>query len=172
MDNKENKDFYTFNEYMKKEDNSSLTASMEDYLEMIYRLSLDTGFTRIHALSQALNIQPSSATKMVQHLALLGLVKYEKYGFLMLENKGKELGAWFLKRHIIIEDFMQIIGAGDSRILEETEKIEHMLSDETIGCFERFAEFMKNSPDIAERYAAFQKGNTPDKNTFQQNTDM
>ncbi|MDV3427800.1 MAG: Fur family transcriptional regulator, partial [Bacillota bacterium] len=35
-------DFYTFNEYMKKEDNS-LTASMEDYLEMIYRLSLNTG---------------------------------------------------------------------------------------------------------------------------------
>lgn len=32
--------FYTFNEYMKKEDNS-LTASMEDYLEMIYRLSFN-----------------------------------------------------------------------------------------------------------------------------------
>lgn len=155
----DNKDFYTFNEYMKKDD-SSLTASMEDYLEMIYRLSLDNGFTRIHILSQALNIQPSSATKMVQHLALLGFVKYEKYGILMLEEKGKELGAWLLKRHTIIEDFIRMIGAGDSRILEETEKIEHMLSDDTIGCFEKFAEFMKSNPDIVERYAAFKSKQT------------
>ena len=55
-------DFYTFNEYMKKEDNC-LTASMEDYLEMIYRLSLNTGFTRIHELSNVLNVKPPSATK-------------------------------------------------------------------------------------------------------------
>jgi len=32
----ESKKFYTFSEYMKKDVNS-LTASMEDYLEMIYR---------------------------------------------------------------------------------------------------------------------------------------
>ncbi len=147
-------DFYTFNEYMRKEDNT-LTASMEDYLEMIYRLSQNTGFTRIHTLSQALNIQPSSATKMVQHLAQLGFVKYEKYGYLMLEETGKELGAWFLKRHTIIEEFMRMVGAGDTKILEETEKTEHMLSDETIGCLARFVMFMKQNPDIVERYAAF-----------------
>jgi len=150
----DNKVFYTFHESMKKDDNS-LTASMEDYLEMIYRLSLDTGFTRIHALSQALNIQPSSATKMVQHLALLGFVKYEKYGILMLEEKGKELGTWLLKRHLIIEDFIRMIGAGDSRILEETEKIEHVLSNDTIGCFEKFVAFMKSNPDIVDQYANF-----------------
>ena len=149
-----NKDFYTFSEYMKKDDNS-LTASMEDYLEMIYRLSLNSGFTRIHVLSQALNIQPSSATKMVQHLAQMGLVKYEKYGFIMLEESGKKLGERLLKRHMIIEDFTRMVGVGDSRVLEETEKIEHMLSDDTIICFENFVEFMKNNPDIIDRYVAF-----------------
>ena len=150
----DNKDFYTFSEYMKKDDNS-LTASMEDYLEMIYRLSLNTGFTRIHVLSQALNIQPSSATKMVQHLAQMGLVKYEKYGFIMLEESGKNRGKWLLKRHMIIEEFTRMVGVGDSRVLEETEKIEHMLSDDTISCFENFVEFMKNNPDIIDRYVAF-----------------
>jgi Mn-dependent DtxR family transcriptional regulator len=29
---------------------------MEDYLEMIYRLSIDTGFVRIHELSDALSV--------------------------------------------------------------------------------------------------------------------
>ena len=149
----DSKYFYTFNEYMKKD----LTASMEDYLEMIYRLSRDIGFTRIHILSQSLNIQPSSATKMVQHLAQMGLVKYEKYGFIMLEGKGKELGEWFLKRHQIIEEFMQMIGTEESIQLEETEKIEHMLSNHTIACFEQFTEFMKSNPDMMEQYNQFKK---------------
>ena len=75
----DNNSFYTFNEYMKNEEDS-LTASMQDYLEMIYRLSLNTGFTRVHELSDALNVQPPSTTKMVQKLAQLKLLKYEKYG--------------------------------------------------------------------------------------------
>jgi Mn-dependent transcriptional regulator len=153
------KDFYTFNEYMKKNDNS-LTASMEDYLEMIYRLSLGTGFTRIHTLSEALNIQPSSATKMVQQLAHMGLVKYEKYGYIMLEDNGRETGARLLNRHKIVEDFIRMIGADDVRVLEETEKIEHMFSDDTIRCFQNFLNFMKNNPDISERYEAFLKNDS------------
>ncbi|NLG92215.1 MAG: Fur family transcriptional regulator [Clostridiales bacterium] len=146
--------FYTFNGYMKK-DEDALTASMEDYLEMIYRLSYETGFTRIHILSKALNVQPSSATKMVQNLAQIGMVKYERYGFIMLEEKGKKTGAWLLKRHTILEDFSRIIGVGDSCLLEETEKTEHMFSKETILCFADFVEFMRCNPDILERYKAF-----------------
>ena len=87
---------------MKKGENL-LTASMEDYLEMIYRLSLNTGFTRIHELSNALNVQPPSATKMVQKLAELKLLKYEKYGVVTLEQDGKKLGQVLLNRHNIIE---------------------------------------------------------------------
>jgi len=150
----ENNDFYTFNEYMKKDD-SSLTASMEDYIEMIYRLSINNGFTRIHELSQALNIQPSSATKMVQRLAEMKYINYEKYGFLMLEERGKQIGAWLLKRHMIIENFMRIIGVNDSMVLQETEKIEHTLSNDTASCFETFVTFMMSNPDVMGRYAGF-----------------
>ena len=107
-DNMAKNDFHTFNEYMKKEDNF-LTASMEDYLEMIYRLSLNTGFTRIHELSNALNVQPPSATKMVQKLAEIKLLKYEKYGILVLEENGKMLGEALLNRHNIIEKFLRIL---------------------------------------------------------------
>lgn len=151
------KDFYTFSGYMKKDDNS-LTASMEDYLEMIYRLSQSIGFTRIHSLSHALNVQPPSATKMVQHLSQMGLVQYQKYGFIMLEDKGKELGAWLLKRHMIIEEFMRMIGVSENSVLEETEKVEHMFSRETVQRFEDFVEFVKQHPDVAEQYRKFRSG--------------
>ena len=126
MDN----DFKTFNEYMKKEDNT-LTASMEDYLEMIYRLCSQTGFVRIHELSDALNVQPPSATKMVQKLNELGLLKYEKYGYIMLEEKGKEIGESLLNRHNTIEALLRILGISSNHILSETEKVEHTLSEDT-----------------------------------------
>jgi Mn-dependent DtxR family transcriptional regulator len=147
-------DFHTFNEYMKKDD-SSLTASMEDYIEMISRLSAKNGFTRINELSQALNIQPSSATKMVQRLSEMGYIKYEKYSVLFLEEKGKEIGDWLIKRHKIIENFMRIIGVDSSMILEETEKIEHTLSNETTVRIENLVDFLVNNPDIMSRFEAY-----------------
>lgn len=147
-------DFYTFNEYMRKED-KPLTASMEDYLEMIYRLSLNTGFTRIHELSHALNVQPPSATKMVQKLAELQLLKYEKYGVLILEEKGKILGDELLNRHNVIENFLRILDVSESDVLEETEKIEHTLSKQTTKCFQDFLQFIKDNPEIVSRFKTY-----------------
>jgi Mn-dependent DtxR family transcriptional regulator len=153
----ENNDFRTFSEYMKKV-NSLLTASMEDYLEMIYRLSMDTGFTRIHELSEALNVHPPSATRMVQKLGELNLLKYEKYGVIILKEEGKKLGALLLKRHNIIETFFRLLGISDEKILSETEKVEHTLSDETTKCFEEYISFIKDNTDVADRFSAYKSG--------------
>jgi Mn-dependent DtxR family transcriptional regulator len=145
------KHFHTFNEYMKKEDNS-LTASMEDYLEMIYRLTLNTGFTRIQELSNALNVQPPSATKMVQKLAEINLLKYEKYGVLMLEEKGRRLGEELLERHNIIESFLRILDIPEVNILWETEKLEHTISSETVKRFGEYISFIESNPRIIDEF--------------------
>lgn len=152
----DNNDFYTFSEYMRKEDNS-LTASAEDYLEMIYRLSMDTGFTRMHELSEALNVQPPSATKMVQRLSELKLLKYEKYGVIMLSDDGKKLGKTLLKRHKTIESFLKMLGIPDLNILEETEKVEHTISVQTVKCFEDFINFLDENPDIIRRFNEYRQ---------------
>lgn len=150
------KDFHTFNEYMKKEENS-LTASMEDYLEMIYRLSINSGFTRIHELSSALNVQPPSATKMVQKLSEIKMLKYEKYGIIILEENGKRLGEVLINRHNTIESFLRIFNIPEDEILNETEKIEHTISKETVKRFEDFVEFIKSNPNIAEEFKNYRK---------------
>lgn len=150
----DNNSFYTFNEYMKN-DEDSLTASMQDYLEMIYRLSINTGFSRVHELSDALNVHPPSATKMVQKLAKLKLLKYERYGVLILTEEGKILGAKLLDRHNIIENFLKILGIAKTEILTETEKIEHAISKKTVKCFEIFIEFNKSNQDIANKFKSY-----------------
>jgi Mn-dependent transcriptional regulator len=148
-------DFFTFSEYMKKE-YDSLTASMEDYLEMIYRLSQQIGFTRIHELAKALNVQPPSATKMVQKLSELKFVDYEKYGMIILTDSGKTMGKYLLKRHNIIEGFFKVLGISDS-VLEQTEKVEHTISNETVEYMEDFISFIQERPDIISDFDLFRK---------------
>ncbi len=148
-------EFFTFREYMKKRDDL-LTASMEDYLEMIYRLSRENGFTRINDLATALNVQPPSATKMVQKLAEVGVVDYEKYGMILLSQKGEEIGKALLERHMMIEEFLNLLGvSGD--VLEETEKIEHTISTQTLDCLADFVEFFKERPEVIREFLIYRK---------------
>lgn len=142
-----NDEFYTFTQYMKK-DLSLLTASGEDYLEMIYRLSKDSSFTRVNELAASLNVQPPSATRMVKRLSELGYITYEKYSIITLTEKGKKTGEYLLKRHKTLEEFLELIQVTDS--FNETEKIEHTLNDEAIygiQCLSRFFNENKNIKD-------------------------
>jgi len=143
------KGFYTFNNYFKINSNI-VTASMEDYIEMIYRLSNKTGFTRVVDLSKALNVKPASITNMIRKLDELSLVTYEKYGYIKLTEEGHSYGAYLLYRHNTIEKFLTIIGVTNN-ILEETEKIENVLSKETFERIEYFIEIIDNHPIIKDK---------------------
>lgn len=149
------KEFFTFREYMKKED-GPLTASMEDYLEMIYRLSGTNGYTRIQDLADALNVQPPSATKMVQKLADIELVNYKRYGIIVLSKKGWQTGKALLERHRIVEEFLRLLGLSED-VLEETEKIEHTINPETVNCLADFVSFFKNRPEIIREFELYRK---------------
>lgn len=138
-----------------KKNESPLTASMEDYLEMIYRLCKKTGFTRINELSEALNVHPPSATRMVQRLGKENLLKYEKYGVIVLKEEGRVLGELLLKRHNTIETFLKTLGIPENILLVETEKIEHTISEDTAKCFEKFILFINNNPEFIEKYNNF-----------------
>lgn len=151
-------DFYTFREYMNRVD-EKLTASTEDYLEMICRLSLDKGYTRVSELSGALNVQPPAATRMVQKLAELKLIKYEKYGVLVLDETGKQMGDYLLQRHDVIDKFLKILGVSDGQRLEATEKIEHTISKETLHCISLFIEFVEANPRFLTSYNLFRMQN-------------
>ncbi|MHC6180379.1 metal-dependent transcriptional regulator [Clostridium sp. JNZ X4-2] len=146
-------DFFTFSEYMKKE-YDVLTASMEDYLEMTYRLAHKEGFTRIHELAKALNVQPPSATKMIQKLAELNFINYEKYGIIILTDQGKNMGQYLLDRHNIVESFLKVIGISEN-VLEQTEKLEHTINSQTVRHLKDFIDFVNIRPDVIEDFIIF-----------------
>lgn len=149
-------EFFTFREYMRK-DQEILSASAEDYMEMIYRLSEETGFTRVNDLAAALNVQPPSVTKMIQKLADVHLLKYEKYGVIMLEPGGVKLGKTLLNRHNLIERFLSVLDIKDG-LLESTEKMEHTISNEILLGLRDLTDFFDEYPEIKEQFLAFRRG--------------
>lgn len=147
--------FHTVRGYQRMDKQEKhLTSAMEDYLEMIYRSSFGDGYMRINILSELLNVAAPSATKMVQNLNRLGLVDYKKYEFIVLTEKGREVGEYLLKRHNIIENFLKNLGVKDD-ILADTELIEHDLSDATLHQMHVFNDFLEKNPDILKNYEEF-----------------
>ena len=59
-----------------------------------------------------------------------------------------------LKRHETLERFLSIIGVKE-QLLEETEKIEHYISPETIGKIMLLVEFMENNFEWKQAFYDF-----------------
>ena len=91
---------------------------------------------------------------MVQKLAEMGYLQFEKYGVIELSKKGCEYGQYLLNRHETLERFLAIIGVKE-QLLEETEKIEHYISPETIGKIMLLVEFMENNPEWMQSFNGF-----------------
>lgn len=135
-------EFYTLKGYKIKNE-EVLSSSMEDYIEMIYRLSRKSNEVRVSDLSQALNVQPPSTTKMLKRLAKDNYVFYEKYGCIKLTEKGRDAGGRLLERHRIIFEFLECIGI-EENILEQTEIIEHAVNEEVLGRLNKLTKFLKD----------------------------
>ncbi|MCI6277606.1 MAG: MarR family transcriptional regulator [Clostridium sp.] len=151
--------FYTFYKYMGKEFND-LSASEEDYIEMIYRLGMEShDDVRVNELARILHVKPPSVTKMIKRLADIELVKYKKYGAIILTSEGHIIGELLLKRHELIFTFLKLLvykeGYEEDKILEETEKIEHTINKETLEGMGELMEFMDDNKDVMNRYMEF-----------------
>ena len=141
MDNRN--DFYTQKGY-ELHNTDDLTASMEDYLEMICRMLKGQDIVRIQALSENLHVKPSSASKMVNALKERGYISFQKYGYLTATPKGLEVGEYLLYRHDILHEFLCLLNHSENE-LEQVEKIEHYINRETVANLPLLLERLKSS---------------------------
>lgn len=148
------REFYTVRGYQMQDKNNLLTSSMEDYLEMIYRVCNEKDYVRIKELASKLNVRPSSATKIVQKLKQVGLVNYQRYGIIQLTDKGEDIGLYLLERHKVVEKFLKNLGITES-LLKDTEMIEHDISLDTLETISRFNDFLDSNSDIMNRYRKY-----------------
>ncbi len=127
------------------------TPSMEDYIEQIYNLINTKGYARVTDIAEALEVHPSSVTKMVQKLDKDDYVHYEKYRGFILTEKGNKVGKRLVFRHDLLEDFLEIIGVDEDKIYDDVEGIEHHLSWNAIDRIADLVDYFNEDEARVER---------------------
>lgn len=149
-----NEEFYTARGYEIIADDSYLTPSMEDYIEMIYRMSNQQDSVRVNDLADKLNVQPPSVTKMMKRLRQKKLLNYERYGVISLTDAGKNLGKFYLERHNILKGFLAMLGI-QNNIQQHVEQMEHYVNWETLHVIRNFVMFLQDNQQVLKNYQEY-----------------
>lgn len=132
-----------------------LSPSLEDYLEEVYRLSLEKEEIRIKDIADCLNFSMPSVVKGLKKLDKLGYIKYNAYEKIKILDKGREKGKFLVDRNRILMEFVDIIGS-NCDIKQEAEAMEHYFSISTIKSIEKLIEFLKVNKDTFKQFNEFE----------------
>jgi DtxR family transcriptional regulator, Mn-dependent transcriptional regulator len=133
-----------------------LSPSLEDYLEEIYRFSVELGYIRITDVARKLEVSLPSVNKAVNILHQEGYLEYIPYRNIELTEKGARLGRFLVERNSTLQEFLKVIGSNCNRE-NEAEAIEHYLSKETVEAMTLVVRFFKENPGLQQKLLEFQQ---------------
>ena len=114
-------------------ENNNISEALWDYLDAIYRLSLDKSSVRITDIARYLDISKPSVNRAVNSLKSAGLVSHEPYGDIILTPRGLEKGGeCYRRRKTIARFFTSALNLEDEVAEYEAGRIEHGLSSLTV----------------------------------------
>ncbi len=104
--------------------------AVEDYLKTIYDLAEVETPVSTNRVAEARGVKASSATNMMQKLARLGLVTYEKHRGVTLTAEGEAIALETIRHHRLVELYLtRELGYGWDEVHEEAERLEHVLTE-------------------------------------------
>lgn len=109
----------------------------EDYVELIDDLIQSFGEARLVEVAERLGISQPSASKTIARLQRDGFVTSEPYRSIFLTEKGKALADKSRARHDVVYRFLLAIGVREAIAKQDSEGLEHHVSEETLAVFER-----------------------------------
>ena len=115
-----------------------LTASLEDYLEVICNYTDSQKDIRAIDISKELDVSRASVTEALKKLANKGYINYGRYNAISLTKSGKELAESVVSRHKTLQIFFeQLLGLSQEEASINACKIEHVITD---NAFKKIAE--------------------------------
>lgn len=122
-----------------------LSRAGEDYLEAIFRISLEGpegAAVRSVDVAEQLGVSKASVNKALSSLKEAGMVEQNRYGRVTLTERGREYAAVVWRAHRAIRTFLQSdLGVAPEVADKEACLMEHVLSEDTmerlIGYLER-----------------------------------
>ena len=141
-----------------------LSASLEDYLEVIFHLEQSNRVARAKDIADQMNVQRASVTGALKALACRGLINYSPYSYITLTPPGRSIAKDIIRRHDTLKDFFVTALQMEPDDAEANAcRIEHAIDPLAIDRLVRFLEFIKICPragmDWFEAFARYcQKG--------------
>jgi len=137
-----------------------LSASLEDYLEVILNLSAQDGHAHSKDIAEKLNVARPSVTGALRTLKKKGLANYEPYGSVTLTKAGKAAAKKVARKHEIIKSFFVDVLGVDGEVAQQAAcKAEHALGPEVISKLLSFSDFVgqrsKNGNGLIRRFRKF-----------------
>ena len=107
-----------------------LTASLEDYLEVICNYTNEGKTIRAIDISKELKVSRASVTEALKKLATKGFVNYERYETLSLTPLGTEIAQNVVSKHNVLQKFFEnILGLQSEEASENACRIEHVITE-------------------------------------------
>jgi len=138
---------------------NQLSASLEDYLEVIYNLAEKFGVARSRDIARSLGVSKSSVTGALRLLKEKGLANYEPYDYITLTEAGRTAAKEVVRRHNILKSFFEkVLGVHDDLAQKAACRAEHTLGPVIIGRLLSFIEFVtRNSESGYDLAAEFER---------------
>lgn len=104
--------------------------AIEDYLKTIYALAEIESPVSTSRIAEARQVKASSVTNMLQRLAKLNLVNYEKHYGVSLTETGEKIALEVIRHHRLIELYLiEALGFSWDEVHEQADILEHVISE-------------------------------------------
>lgn len=114
------------------------TELAEDYVEAIADQIEKAGCCRAVDLAHRFGVSGPSVTRTVARLQRDGFVTTAPYAPIELTEQGRELAVRAKHRHQVVLRFLIAIGVTEETAINDSEGIEHHVSDETLGAMQQW----------------------------------
>ena len=131
--------------------NSSLSESLEDYLEVILELETANKVARTKDIAEKMSVQRGTVTGALKNLAEKGLINYEPYSFVTLTRKGSQIAKDVSHRHMVLRDFLFRVLQIDKQKANDTAcRMEHAMDKASFEKLVQFIDFIDNCPKTGD----------------------
>jgi DtxR family Mn-dependent transcriptional regulator len=104
--------------------------AIEDYLKTIYALAENESPVSTSRIAEARHVKPASVTNMIQRLAKLNLVHYEKHYGVTLTESGLKIALEVIRHHRLLELYLiEALGFRWDEVHEQADLLEHVISE-------------------------------------------
>ncbi len=106
-----------------------LSATVEEYLETIYNMSMEEEVVIGARLAERFHVAPPTVTEMLKRLVIDGYVEMDSKRHVTLTEAGNQAAEAVLRRHRLTERFLvDMLGMQWHQVHEEACRLEHFIS--------------------------------------------